>query len=99
MKRYLLDTDTVSFVLGRQALTVQRLKENQKNVVISIVTVHEVFNGWVSRINGAKTIEETILLYARLSNAIALFRKIRVLDFDESAAAQLNVLFQNNSHF
>jgi tRNA(fMet)-specific endonuclease VapC len=96
MKLYLLDTDIVSFVLGSHTLTVQRLRENRNNVVISIVTVHEVFNGWVSRINSAKTIEETILLYARLSRALAFFRKARIVDFDESAGSQFEILTQNN---
>jgi tRNA(fMet)-specific endonuclease VapC len=67
MKLYLLDTDTVSFVLGNHPLTVERLRANQNHAVVSIVTVHESFNGWVTRINSAKTIEEVIFLYARFS--------------------------------
>jgi tRNA(fMet)-specific endonuclease VapC len=97
MNLYLLDTDIVSFVLGDHPLTVERLRANQNNAVVSIVTVHESFNGWVTRINSAKTIEEVIILYARLARLLALFKKIRVLDFDESAASQLRLLLQNNA--
>ena len=96
MKLYLLDTDTVSFVLSNHALTVERLRANQSHTVVSIVTVHESFNGWTARINNAKTIEEAIVLYARLAKALALFKKIRILDFDETAASQLKTLLHNN---
>jgi tRNA(fMet)-specific endonuclease VapC len=96
MRLYLLDTDIVSFVLSNHPLTVERLRANQNHTVVSIVTVHESFNGWIVRINSAKTIEEVIFLYSRLSRALALFKKIRILDFDERAAAQFKLLLQSN---
>jgi tRNA(fMet)-specific endonuclease VapC len=97
MTLYLLDTDTVSFVLSNHALTVERLRANQNHTVVSIVTVHESFNGWIARINNATTIEEVIVLYGRLAKALALFKKIRILNFDESAAAQFKFLMQSNA--
>ncbi len=97
MKLYLLDTDTVSFILSNHSLTVERLRANQNHTVVSIVTVHESFNGWVTRINSAKTIEEVIVLYARLAKVLALFKKIRILDFDDSAASQFRLLLQNDA--
>jgi tRNA(fMet)-specific endonuclease VapC len=33
----------------------------------------------------------------RLARVLAFFKKIRILDFDESAASQLRLLFQNNT--
>ncbi len=97
MKLYLLDTDTVSFILSNHPLTVERLRLHQNHTVVSIVTVHESFNGWVTRINSAKTIEEVIVLYARLAKVLALFKKIRILDFDDSAASQFRLLLQNDA--
>ncbi|NJM47314.1 MAG: type II toxin-antitoxin system VapC family toxin [Alkalinema sp. RU_4_3] len=92
MNLWLLDTDIVSFCLADQPLVNQRLAIAGNDAVISIVTVHEVFNGWVARINSAKTIEETVFLYGKLSKALALFRKVRVLDFDDKASVQLKKL-------
>jgi tRNA(fMet)-specific endonuclease VapC len=59
MNLWLLDTDIVSFSLADDLLVNQRLAIAGNNAVVSIITVHEVFNGWVARINSAKTIDET----------------------------------------
>ena len=96
MNRYLLDTDTVSFVLSNHPATVQRLRANQNNAAISIVTVQEVFNGWAGRLNTAKTIEEIVFLYDRLFRTMAFFRGIPILNFDEKAAERFQSLIQNN---
>jgi tRNA(fMet)-specific endonuclease VapC len=96
MNLWLLDTDIVSFSLADDLLVNQRLATAGNNAVVSIITVHEVFNGWVARINSAKTIDETIFLYGKLSKALTLFRKVRVLDFDENAAEQLTLLLQQH---
>ncbi len=95
MSRYLLDTDTVSFVLGNHPLTAQRLRANQNDTAISIVTVQEVFNGWAGRLNTAKTIEEFVFLYDRLFQTMAFFRDIPILNFDEKAAAKFKALMQD----
>jgi tRNA(fMet)-specific endonuclease VapC len=96
MNLWLLDTDIVSFSLADDLLVNQRLAVAGNNAVVSIITVHEVFNGWVARINSAKTMGETIFLYGKLSKALKLFRKVRVLDFDENAAEQLTRLLQQH---
>jgi tRNA(fMet)-specific endonuclease VapC len=95
MTLYLLDTDTVSFVLSNHPLTAQRLRTHQNESAIAIVTVHEVFNGWVSRINSAKQLEEVIFLYNQLSNALKFFQGVLVLDFDGKAASRFQSLIQN----
>ena len=91
-----MDTDIISFVLADDLLVNQRLAISGGSTATSIVTVHEVFNGWASRINSAKTLEELIFLYARLSKALILFKKVRILDFDDSASEQFRLLLQNN---
>jgi tRNA(fMet)-specific endonuclease VapC len=96
MNRYLLDTDTVSYVLSNHPLTAQRLSANQNEAAISIVTVQEVFNGWVGRLNTAKTIEEIVFLYDRLSQTMIFFREIPILNFDEKAAAKFKALMQSH---
>jgi tRNA(fMet)-specific endonuclease VapC len=95
MNLWLLDTDTVSFCLADHPSVNQRLSLTGDQAVISIITVHEVFNGWVARINSAKTIDESVILYEKLSRAMQLFRKVRILSFDDNAAAQLKSLIQS----
>ena len=96
MSLWLLDTDTISFVLSNHPLVNQRLTMAGEDAVTSIITVHEVFNGWVSRINSAKTLNETIALYGKLSKALELFKDVEILDFDDKAAMQLTAMVQNS---
>jgi tRNA(fMet)-specific endonuclease VapC len=96
MSRYLLDTDTVSFVLGNHPRTAQHLRVNQNDAAISIITVQEVFNGWAGRLNTAKTIEELVFLYDRLSQTMVFFGNIPILNFDQKAAAEFQALMQNH---
>jgi tRNA(fMet)-specific endonuclease VapC len=55
-----------------------------------------VFNGWAGRLNTAKTIEELVFLYERLSQTMVFFREISILNFDQEAVAKFKVLIQNN---
>ncbi len=96
MSIWLLDTDTISFVLSNHPLVNQRLAMTGEDSVTSIITVHEVFNGWVGRINSSKTLHATISLYGKLSKALELFKDVKILDFDDQAAMQLTMLIENN---
>jgi tRNA(fMet)-specific endonuclease VapC len=96
MSLWLLDTDTVSFVLSNHPLVNRRLSVIGDDAATSIITVQEVFNGWVGRINGSKKLDETIVLYGKLSKALELFKDVKILDFDSRAGAELTALLQNN---
>lgn len=95
MTLWILDTDTVSLLLERQSTVSQRVIEVGSDVAISIVTVQELFNGWVVRINNAKTVEDLTRFYRKLYQAVMLCSRIRVLNFDAKAAEQLVELLQN----
>jgi tRNA(fMet)-specific endonuclease VapC len=96
MTLWILDTDTVSLLLRRHPIISQQVVMNGADVAISIITVQEIFNGWVVRINGAKTVEELVTLYEQLHKAILLFKRVPVLNFDQTASQQLTLLFQEN---
>jgi len=55
------------------------------NVSITVVTVQELFNGWVVRINNATELEDLVRLYGRLSRTISLCKRVSVAEFDEAA--------------
>ena len=53
MSLWILDTDHVSLLLGRHPQVSRRVAEVGADVDITVVTVQELFNGWVVRINVA----------------------------------------------
>jgi len=67
MRLWLLDTDHVSLLLEHHPQVSRRVADRGANVAISIVTVQELFNGWVVRINGAREVEDVVRLYGKLS--------------------------------
>ncbi len=96
MTLWILDTDTVSLLLRRHPEVSQRVLENGANVAISVITVQEIFNGWVVRINQAKSVEDLVTLYSQLHKAILLCKKVPVLNFEVSASEQLTSLLRGS---
>jgi tRNA(fMet)-specific endonuclease VapC len=97
MSQWMLDTDHVSLLLERHPFVSRRVSEVGAEVAISIVTVQELFNGWVVRINSARKVEDVVRLYGKLSRTVALFRRVRVLDFDDFAGETFQRLRLENS--
>ena len=56
----------------------------------------ELFNGWVVRINSAREIEDVVRLYGKLNRTVALFGRVRVLDFDGKAGEMFQRLLTEN---
>lgn len=95
MTLWILDTDTVSLLLERHPKISQHIIENGVDVAISIVTVQELFNGWVVRINNAKTSEDLVRLYDKFYKTVRLCKRVPVLNFDQSASEQLTNLLRS----
>jgi tRNA(fMet)-specific endonuclease VapC len=93
---WILDTDHVSLLLERHSQVSRQVAESGTNVVLTIVTVQELFNGWIVRINAATELEDIIRLYGKLSRTIALSKRIAVLDFDEMAAERYQQMLREN---
>lgn len=94
MSLWLLDTDHVSLLLTRHPQVSRRVAEVGADVAITIVTVQELFNGWVVRINAAHELEDLVRLYGKLSRTIALCKRIPVLEFDAAAGDCYRQLLQ-----
>ncbi|KAM3092717.1 type II toxin-antitoxin system VapC family toxin [Phormidesmis sp. 146-12] len=94
MTLWLLDTDTASLLLQRHPVVSQYIVVNGVDVAISIVTVQELFNGWVVRINSAKSTEELVKLYEKFYKTILLCKKVPILGFEVTASEQLAKLLQ-----
>jgi tRNA(fMet)-specific endonuclease VapC len=86
MSLWVLDTDHVSLFLRGNPRVIARLSERPLQTVTTIITVQEVFNGWVGELNQRDNTPELLLSkYRELSLAVELFRKVPVLEFDRGA--------------
>jgi tRNA(fMet)-specific endonuclease VapC len=96
MSLWILDTDTASLLLWKNPNVTRNLQSAGGDIAISIVTAQELFNGWVVRINNAKTTDDLIRWYEKFSGVVQLCKKVTVLPFDQSAATQLEILLKAN---
>jgi tRNA(fMet)-specific endonuclease VapC len=97
MTRWILDTDHVSLALqGHPRITAQ-IQQRDIEVVITVVTAQELFNGWVVRINDPRSANEIVQLYSRFLQMLNFLRGIQILNFDEAAYRQYQQLVLNPS--
>jgi len=82
---WILDTDHVSLILRGNQQVIKAAAGHHPNVVITIVTVQELFNGWVGRINQQTDPENLVRLYSKLSQTVQFIKSVQVLNLDESA--------------
>jgi tRNA(fMet)-specific endonuclease VapC len=98
MSLWILDTDYVSLLLERHAQVSGRVIELGVDVAITVVTVQELFNGWIVRINDAKDTEDLVRLYGKLSRTISLCKQAMVSGFDRAAGdCYQRILIENPS--
>jgi tRNA(fMet)-specific endonuclease VapC len=96
MALWILDTDHVSmFVAGNPSISL-RAAEKFPDVAIAIVTVQEIFNGWVSRINNTSEAEQLVHLYTKLWQTTEFFKSIPILNFTEAASRCYRELIAQN---
>ena len=96
MIRYILDSDHISFFLGGDAVIQDHLGQNIGETGISIISVQEVFNGWVSLLNRSDNETHRIRSYKKFSAAVAFFRLMPVIDYDHSASQIYQQLIQDD---
>jgi tRNA(fMet)-specific endonuclease VapC len=85
MSLWILDTDHVSLLLERHPQVSRQVTALGVDVAITVVTVQELFNGWIVRINNAKDTDDLVRLYGKLSRTISLCKQVKVADFDRAA--------------
>ncbi|WP_225902630.1 type II toxin-antitoxin system VapC family toxin [Pseudanabaena sp. PCC 6802] len=62
-----------------------KVAEFEADLVITIVTVQELFNGWVGRLNDPAQVNHQVRLYAKLSKVVAFIQEVEVLALDDIA--------------
>jgi tRNA(fMet)-specific endonuclease VapC len=96
MSQFILDTDHISLWLQGHPLISQMAAAQRSEVGATVVTVQELFNGWVSRLNDPKRVNEQVNLYTRLWTTVDLLRQVTILNFDIAAEAQYHQLVREN---
>jgi tRNA(fMet)-specific endonuclease VapC len=94
---WILDTDHVSLMLRNNRAVTDRLDLVRSQTSVSIITVQEVFNGWVGQLNQPQNNRELLLAkYRQFYLATELFRKVKILEFDERAYDCYKHLIEQN---
>lgn len=94
MSLYILDTDHVSLILCNHHQVIANAAQHQ--VVITIITVQELFNGWIGRINDPSLVHNLSALYSKLSITVKYLQTVEIMDFTPEAEACLKQLLKNH---
>jgi tRNA(fMet)-specific endonuclease VapC len=94
VSRYILDTDHISLILFNHPQVTENAAKHQ--IATSIVTVQELFNGWIGRINDPAQMNNLPALYSKLSITLKYLQTVEVLDFTVEADECLKNLLRAN---
>jgi tRNA(fMet)-specific endonuclease VapC len=86
MVRYVLDTDHISLFLGNHQPTGDRVLRELAGCVVTVISVQEVFNGWVGRLGRVTDEPSRIQAYTRLHQAATFFQQMPILNYEAIAA-------------
>jgi tRNA(fMet)-specific endonuclease VapC len=93
-KKCILDTDHVSLILQNSPQVIANAAKHE--ISVTIVTVQELFNGWVGRINNPSLVHNLPGLYSKLWTTVKYLQTIEVLDFTPEADTCLKKLLKDN---
>lgn len=96
MTIWILDTDHVSHLLEGNKVVSSRVNLVLPNLAITVVTVQEIFNGWIVKINGVSESTELVRLYTKLWTNLEYFKQVRILNFDTEAYNCYESLLKEN---
>lgn len=94
MSRYILDTDHISLILSNHPQVTATAAQEQ--IAVTIITVQELFNGWVGRVNSPSQIDNLPALYSKFSITVKYLQNIEILDFTIEADRCLRDLLKEN---
>ncbi|PSB03711.1 type II toxin-antitoxin system VapC family toxin [Merismopedia glauca] len=96
MTLWILDTDCVSLFLEGNQQIGKEAAAKFPDVGITIVTVQEIFNGWVGRINDPSQAHQLVSLYTKLWRATEFFKRVTIFNFNETSQIyHANLLAEN----
>jgi tRNA(fMet)-specific endonuclease VapC len=97
MSLFILDTDHVSLWFRGHSSICARAAQLSSNIAVTIVTVQELFNGWVVNINNPSQANNLVELYTRFWATVDFLQNVRILNFDAAADTQYRQLLKEHS--
>ena len=94
MSQYILDTDHISLILCNHPQVTANASLHQ--IAVTIITVQELFNGWVGKINDPSLVNNLPALYTKLCTTVKYLQTVEILDFTLKADACLKQLLKDN---
>jgi tRNA(fMet)-specific endonuclease VapC len=93
---FILDTDHVSLWLRNNPLVRAKVDASAQDVSLTVITVQELFNGWVSRLN--TTADSGLMLerYASFCQTIEFVKQFPVLNFEAQADREYTRILLEN---
>jgi tRNA(fMet)-specific endonuclease VapC len=93
---FILDTDHVSLWLRNHPLIRAKVDASAQDVSLTVITVQELFNGWVSRLN--TTADSSLMLerYANFCQTIEFVKQFPVLNFEAQADREYTRILLEN---
>jgi tRNA(fMet)-specific endonuclease VapC len=91
---YILDTDILSLLAHKDAPEAPRIRRRiaelpaRDTVVTTIINYEEQMRGWMAALSRAKSPKSEVAVYARLLQHLLTFRRIIVLEYDDTAAVR-----------
>ncbi|NDJ25814.1 type II toxin-antitoxin system VapC family toxin [Nostoc sp. B(2019)] len=96
MSLYILDTDHISLLLQGNKAVVSRVALATPHLARTIITVQEIFNGWIIKINDRSESGNLVRLYTQLWTTQEFFKGVRILNFDVTACSYYEHLLTEN---
>ncbi|NMG09150.1 type II toxin-antitoxin system VapC family toxin [Brasilonema sp. UFV-L1] len=97
MSLFILDTDHVSLWFRGNSSICAKTAQLSSNIAVTIVTVQELFNGWVVNINNPSQANNLVELYTRFWATVDFLQSVRILNFDAAADTQYRQLLKDHS--
>jgi tRNA(fMet)-specific endonuclease VapC len=96
MTLYILDTDHISLFLGNYPSVRDRVLQTQSECSITIISVQEIFNGWVGQLNRVENEAYKIEIYQRLHLTTQFIQQMPVLNYEQTASAEYQQIIKAN---
>jgi tRNA(fMet)-specific endonuclease VapC len=96
MTLYILDTDHISLFLGNYPPIRDRVLQARAECSITIISVQEIFNGWVGQLNRVENEAYKIEIYQRLHLTTQFIQQMPVLNYEQAASIQYQQIIKVN---
>lgn len=87
MKLYVLDTDTLTYWQNEHPVVMEHVRLHETHrIATSIISFEEQLDGWNARLKRSRSMEELVLIYARMTVATRFLTNMEILPFTFNAA-------------